>query len=116
MLYPSLNQPVVFCVMIAAGFFSAILLLFTECCTKKLKKHTVFSQILYFFSILICFFIFVITNLYINFGQFRLYTISTFVVSIVLFKHFFAFLWTKLRLKCYNHKRGREAKQKKEKA
>lgn len=116
MLYPSLNQPIVFCFMIASGFLCAFVFFAVEICVTKLKKTAFIAQMLYFFAVLLCFFAFIAVNLQVNFGQFRFYTILTFIVSMISFRYFFKFLWTKLRGKWYNRKHGRKEETKKEKS
>ena len=95
MLYPSLNQPIVFCIMIASGFLCAFVFFAVEICVTNLKKTAFIAQMLYFFAVLLCFFAFIAVNLQVNFGQ---------------------FLWIILRGKWYNRKHGRKEETKKEKS
>lgn len=110
MLYPSLNQPIVFIVLFCGGILAGTIFLLCILCVKNLKKYKFLAQICYFFSILICFFIFTAFNLLANYGQFRLFTILSFLLGMAIFDFFTKFLWTKSKEKWYNLKDERRTK------
>ena len=114
MLYPSLNQPIVFIVLFCGGILAGITFLLCKICVKNLEKHKFLAQICYFFTILICFFIFSAFNLLANYGQFRLFAILSFLLGMICFDFLAKFLWTKGKEKWYNLKDGRKTKKDKE--
>ena len=102
MLYPTLNQPLMIVILIAAGFvggliFDLVKICSLLCCKSKIVKHCLdFSA-----TILIFAFIFWMHLKY-NYGQFRFYVILLFFVSFSIEKIFAKFLWTKLLQKWYS--------------
>lgn len=114
MLYPSLDQPIVFVILFCAGIIGGILCLLCQICVKKVKKYKFLCQICYFFTILAITFIYTVFNLIANYGQFRVYTILSFCLGMIVFNFFTKKLWTKLKNKCYNFRDGRKTKGKKE--
>ena len=108
MLYSTLNQPLVFFLLFLSGGLCAIPFLFI-----KSFKRNFFIQIYSFFAIIISFAIYEIVNLFVNYGQFRFYTILSFLTGITTFYFILKFLWTKFRQKCYNLKNGRKEEKEK---
>ncbi len=108
MLYSTLNQPLVFCILFFSGGLCSVFFIFI-----KLFKKNFIKQIYSFFSIILSFVIFTIANLFANYGQFRFYTILSFLTGLTVFYFIFKFLWTKLCQKCYNFKNGRKEKKEK---
>lgn len=83
MLYPTLNQPLVMLVMFFVGFASGFLFDFAFLLKKslKLKATNIFFD---FLACIFSFVIFFVTNLYINYGQFRIYVVVIFIIACLL--------------------------------
>ena len=102
MLYPTLNQPFMFLLLICAGLASGIIfdLLNLVC---NLVREDRFSKIFFdFLSVLLAFSLVFIVNLLFNYGQFRVYVIIVFILSLFTERAISKFLWTKLVEKCYS--------------
>lgn len=101
MLYSTLNQPIVIIAMFVVGFFCGVIvdffrILSTILSGQKFARHF-FDFLVMIFSCLL----FIFTNLKVNYGQFRLYIICVFSLSLALERILSKFLWTKLISKCY---------------
>lgn len=107
MLYSTLNQAVVFIALFIAGNIS-----FLPHLMLKIIKNNIVKQLFYIFFVVFCFFAFEIVNLVINYGQFRLYSVLSFLLGMIVSNYLIKFLWTKLNKKCYNLKHGRKKKEK----
>lgn len=84
MLYPTINQGMVFVYIFICGtccglLFDIINILLPFFNENKIIKH-IFQFFATFLSILALF----LTNLYVNFGQFRFYVIASYIFAIVL--------------------------------
>lgn len=116
MLYPTLSQPLVFLVVFASGLAGGVIFDIFRCLTF-LSGNDKYSKILFdFLSVIFSFALLFIVNLRINYGQFRVYVVLSFLIALYLERLFSKFLWTKCIKRCYNRfKEKRNAKRKKEK-
>lgn len=105
MLYPTINQPIVFLIIFTTGLASALLFTLSSFLSLLLNKNVFFEQVLYFLSTIISFLIFFIANLFINYGKFRFFLLIAFVLGFVFEKIFFSKLINKI-LKIFNKKGG----------
>lgn len=101
LLYPTLNQPLVLLIILGVGFLSGFLfdianIMTTLSGNDKLSRH-IFDFIATIFAFLLLFF----ANLYINFGQFRIYVFLIFILSLSLERFISKILWTKVINKLY---------------
>ena len=116
MLYPTLSQPLVFLVVLCAGIVGGLifdifrLLAFLSGNDKYSK--TFFDFFATILSVFLCFYI----NLQINYGQFRIFVVLTFVFGILAEQLLSKILFTKYKKKWYNKlKERKNARRKKEK-
>ena len=84
MLYPTLNQPIVMLVMFFVGFASGFLFDFAFLLKKSLKDLKATNIFFDFLACIFSFVIFFVTNLYINYGQFRIYVVVVFIFACLL--------------------------------
>ena len=84
MLYPTLNQPLVMLVMFFVGFASGFLFDFAFLLKKSLKDLKATNIFFDFLACIFSFVIFFVTNLYINYGQFRIYVVVVFIIACLL--------------------------------
>lgn len=84
MLYPTLNQPLVMLVMFFVGFASGFLFDFAFLLKKSLKDLKATNIFFDFLACIFSFVIFFVTNLYINYGQFRIYVVVIFFIACLL--------------------------------
>lgn len=84
MLYPSLNQPFViactFCIGVLSGLIFDGMGLLAKIC-KKIKFANIFFD---FLAVIFSFFLLIIVNLKINYGQFRFYVLIVFFTAFFL--------------------------------
>lgn len=102
MLYPTLNQPIIFIVIIFAGIFSGIIFDFFRILTTlsggdRYSKH-IFDFLAVFFSFIVLF----LCNLKFNLGQFRIYVLCVYLISFAFQRFFSKYVWTKLATSWYN--------------
>ena len=115
MLYPTLNQPILFIVLIAGGvvgglIFDVFRILSTLSGNDRFSKHF-FDFLATLFTFFLLFFI----NMGLNYGQFRIYVPLVFLTSFTLERLFSKFLWTKLLSKWYSsitRRKGRGGRKK----
>lgn len=103
MLYPTLSQPMVFVIIFSCGLIGGVCFNIFHILTF-LSGNDKCSKI--FFDFLATIFVFVIlfvTNLKINYGQFRIYIVLTFLAALFIEQVISKFLWTKYIKKWYNH-------------
>lgn len=112
MLYETVGQPLVFLCLLAAGLGCGLLFDGARLCAKFCNNNKIVKQVFYFISTLCSGVVFYLVNLAVNFGQFRFYTIATFIAAIVLEQVSIGKLFAKLIDKCYNHFHGRRKKEK----
>lgn len=84
MLYPTLNQPIVMLVIFFAGFTSGFLFDFALLLKKGLNNIKLVNVFFDFLACIFSFVIYFVTNLYINYGQFRIYVVILFIVACIL--------------------------------
>lgn len=84
MLYPTINQPIVMLVMFFVGFASGFLFDFAFLLKKSLKDLKATNIFFDFLACIFSFVIFFVTNLYINYGQFRIYVVVIFIIACLL--------------------------------
>lgn len=84
MLYPTLIQPIVMLVMFFVGFASGFLFDFAFLLKKSLKDLKATNIFFDFLACIFSFVIFFVTNLYINYGQFRIYVVVIFIIACLL--------------------------------
>ena len=84
MLYPTLNQPIVMLVMFFVGFASGFLFDFAFLLKKSLKDLKATNIFFDFLACIFSFVIFFVTNLSINYGQFRIYVVVIFIIACLL--------------------------------
>ena len=102
MLYPTLSQPFVACMiamcgMLGGGVFDLSNLVKFLSGGDKLSKN-----IFDFISIIICAFLLFVFNLFFNYGQIRIFVLIIFLIFFSLERFLSKVLWTKLVKKCYN--------------
>lgn len=101
MLYPTLNQPLTILAMFVVGLASGIIvdigrLLASLIGWQKFSRHF-FDFLAVIFSCALLLFV----NLKVNYGQFRLYIILIFSLSLILERFLSKILWTFIASKCY---------------
>ena len=113
MLYETLSQFNIFITMFLCGFLSGFILNFKNFFLKLFKNNKILNHIFMFLTIILMFFCYFFANLFINYGQIRLFSVTTFLLAILLQNIIMNNFVAKIILKCYN-KRNERAKQKKE--
>lgn len=103
MLYPTSNQPLVLGALFLCGLFSGVIfdffkILSTLTRNDKFAIHF-FDFVATIFSCLLLFF----TNLWLNYGQFRIYVVVVYLLSFSLERILSKFFWTKLLSKWYSN-------------
>lgn len=111
MLYQTLSQPLVFLYLflagVAGGLVFELFLLFS-----KFFKHKAVKQSLYFIATIFNALIFFAVNLSVNYGQFRVYALLTFVSAIILERLLLGKFFAIIFKRCYNILNGRKQKKK----
>ncbi len=102
MLYPTLNQPLMFLLLIITGFVCGVIFDLFNIIVSLLGNDKYSRHFFSFLSVLFSFAILFIVNLKFNYGQFRLYIIAITLISFFLERLISKFLWTKLIKKCYS--------------
>ena len=102
MLYPTLIQPLVILMVFLAGLFSGLVFNLSKILAflsgnDKYSKN-IFDFLAMIFSFTVLFFV----NLKFNYGQFRLYVLGVFLLSLIFEQFLSRVLWTKAISKCYN--------------
>lgn len=101
MLYPTLNQPLVFLIIFLVGFVGGFVFDVARILTTLSGGDNWSRHIFDFIATAVCFVGLFFANLYINLGQFRLYVLGVFLTSFTLERFFSQILWTKLLSKWY---------------
>jgi len=114
MLYETLSQPFILLILSGIGLFSGFIFDLKNIFNFLFKKNKIINQILLFFSVLLLFIIFYFTNLKINYGEIRFFSIFIFFLAFSIQRFFVQnFLANKI-VKCYNNsKEKRNARRKK---
>ena len=84
MLYPTLNQPIVMLVIFFAGFASGFLFDFALLLKKGLNNIKLVNVFFDFLACIFSFVIYFVANLYINYGQFRVFVVAVFIIACLL--------------------------------
>jgi len=84
MLYPTLNQPYVFFVILLAGLVSGFLFDLSNFLNIFFNRNKVTKQILYFLATISSAFLLVLCNILCNYGIFRIFIILTFLTAFIL--------------------------------
>ena len=117
MLYPTVNQPLIFVAMLVGGLIGGLIFDIFKVLTT-LSGGDNFSRHLFDFlaTIFTCSLLYLI-NLWLNYGQFRVYVLAVFLAGFAFERFLSKFLWTKLVEKWYTifAKRGNNGKRKKKK-
>ncbi len=114
MLYPTLNQPLVFFIIflvgLASGFFFDIANILSFLSKDKFAK--IFFD---FLAVIFSFFALFYSNLTVNYGQFRVYILFVFLFALILQRFLSKILWTKCIKRWYNKTKEKANARKKEK-
>ena len=102
MLYESLSQPIIFLFLCLSGFVSGFLFDLKNILSIYFKRNKIISQILSFFAVFLTFFMYFFTNLKINYGEFRFFSIIAFAISLLLQRFIIKNFLAKPVIKCYN--------------
>ncbi len=102
MLYPTLNQPLMFLLLIIAGLASGVIFDILNMVVTLLGNDKYSHHFFNFLSVLFSFALLFVINLKFNYGQFRIYVLAIFIASFLLERLISKILWTKLIKKCYS--------------
>ena len=83
MLYPTLNQPLVAIFIALAGLASGFLFDLAKFLLIFFNYNKVAKQILLFLACILSGFIYFVINLFVNLGQFRVFTIAIFILVLL---------------------------------
>ena len=84
MLYPTLNQPIVFIFIFLTGLASGLLFDLSNFLVIFFNRNKIIKQIFYFLATILSTFLLFIVNLITNFGNFRIFIILSFIVALLL--------------------------------
>ncbi len=101
MLYETLSQPQIFLFVVIFGFLSGILFDIKKILKKSIKNQFLEHFFTFFCVFLVCL-IFFFINLKLNYGEFRLYILFSFCLSLTIERLFIGNLLEKPLQKCYN--------------
>ena len=107
MLYETLAQPTIFFCICLGGFFSGIIFDLKTILTTFFKKNRFFCHFFMFLASFFVIFLFFVLNLKLNFGEFRLYTVFTFLLAFCIERFFVSNFVAKPVAKCYNIIKGK---------
>jgi len=102
MLYETLSQPKIFLLLLIFGFLSAFLFDVSKLLNYFFNQNKITKQILLFISTFLCFVIFTECNLWLNFGDVRLFAFMGFFLGMILQRISVGKLLAKIMDKCYN--------------
>ena len=102
MLYATLNQPIVFFVLLLIGFSAGVIFDAIKLLNYFFNHNNISKQIFLFLCILAVFAIFSEVNLTLNFGEIRFYSFLAFFGGITLQRFTIGILFAKVTQKCYN--------------
>lgn len=102
MLYPTISQPLVILGIFCASLICGLLFDLSNILTYLSGNDKNSRYIFQFFATILSFTLIYFVNLYLNYGQFRVYILLIFGLSFTLERFFSKLLWTKLLIKCYN--------------
>lgn len=102
LLYETLSQPLIFAVISLIGFSSGLIFdLRNYICFLFAKNKIVSITLDVVATILVCL-IFLIGNLYFNFGEFRVYVILAFIIGLLIERVTLGIIVGKICSWCYN--------------
>lgn len=101
MLYETLSQPKTFLMLSLIGFLCGFIFDFSSFFNYFFKKNKVSNQIFLFLSVFLSFFIFIESNLLINYGDIRFFPFLAFFGALVLQRLTFGKLLAKFMERCY---------------
>lgn len=102
MLYPTTNQPIMLIVLAVSGILSGIIFDVFSLLSKLLKSEKYIYHFFDFLGVVLSFSILFIINLFLNYGQYRVYILPMFFAGFIVQKLISKFLWTKVVKRCYN--------------
>lgn len=105
MLYPSSGQPVVILFVFLTGLTSGLFFDISKILTFLSGGDRTSRHIFDFLATIISFACLYFVNLVCNYGQFRLYVLVVFLISLIFEQFLSKVLWTKVFSKCYNRLR-----------
>ncbi len=107
MLYSSLSQPLVWTTLFCAGLICGLIYPATLFFIKKIKKNTIIRHLFDFIFVILCGFCYYFLNLYVNYGQFRFFSVVAFLLGFGLAWLATEKLFAKLVKTCYNKFHGK---------
>lgn len=107
MLYEVTAQPTVFLWMMLTGFACGFLFDLKNILLFFAKRKVILSHFLMFFAIFLTFFAFFYVNLQKNYGEFRLFAVLAFLLSIAIQRFFAVNFLAKPLAKCYHIIKGK---------
>ena len=102
LLFETINQPLNFFIIILIGFFCAFIFDISRYFYFLCNKNKIIEKINDILSIIICFCIFFISILILNYGEFRFYLLLGFILGIILQRITFGKIIAKIAKKCYD--------------
>ncbi len=117
MLYPTVNQPLILLALLAGGLVGGLIFDFFKILATLSGGDKYSCHLFDFLAGIFTFVLLYLINLWLNYGQFRVYVVAVFLVSFAFERFLSKFLWTKLLEKWYTifAKRGDNGKRKKKK-
>lgn len=112
MLYPTLSQPLVFLYLLLAGLASGLIYEFCILLTKTCQRNSILKQVFLFLATIASAVVFWLVNLAVNYGEFRIYALLTFITAIIFERITLGKVFAILSQKCYNALNGRKEKKK----
>ena len=112
MLYPTIGQPAIFFAMLATGFACGLIFDLARFLTCFFKSNKIVLHIFQFIATCLCFYLFYVVNLYLNYGLFRFYAVLAFLLGLLAQRFLFSKIIAKTLKKFYNLIRGKRKKEK----
>lgn len=113
MLYTTLSQPTIFLLFCLSGFLAGFFVDFKNLFLFIFKKNIILNNIFSFFLYFFIFFLYFFTNLYFNFGEIRLFSLTTFVTSFTIQRFIMNNFVAKTITKWYNKAKEKHSERKK---
>lgn len=101
-LYETLNQPLIFLLIIVIGFFSGIIFDFSNYLTFLFNKNRIIEKFFDAIAVVLCGAVFFIALLMLNFGEFRFYILLGYVLGIFIYRVTLGLIVAKVCSFCYN--------------
>lgn len=106
LLYETLSQPLIFIIILSFGFLSGLIFDLRNYLCFLFAKNKIVSIILDIVATILVCFVFLIGNLYFNFGEFRFYVILAFVIGLLIERVTLGIIVGKVCSWCYNKLRN----------